>query len=97
MKVDTDAYKRSMLLYYIGSDTRKHLKESDDTGVEGQDGRYIEPKAGLKAYFSLRMNTSGIPHERQNIKQTESETVLIFYMRVKGAVRTVGTIELLNC
>ena len=68
-----------------------------DTGVDGQYGRYTEPKAGLKAYFSPRMNTSGIPHERQNIKQTEPETVLIFYIRVKGAVRTVDTIELLNC
>ncbi len=44
MKVDTDVYKRSMLLYCIGSDTRKHLKESDDTSVEGQDGRCTEPK-----------------------------------------------------
>ena len=35
MKIDSETDKRNMLLYYVGSDTRKILKKLDNTGVEG--------------------------------------------------------------
>ena len=84
MKVDSDADKRSMPLYYIGSDTRKILKKLTDSGIERKD-QYTKPKAALKAYFSPRLNVY-LMNVIQNIKQTESETVDSFYMRVKEAM-----------
>ena len=56
MKTDSETDKRNMLLYYVGSDTRKILKKLDNTGVEGQDGEYTKPKAALQAYFVPKMN-----------------------------------------
>ena len=85
MNVDSDADKRSMPLYYIGSDTRKILKKLIDSGVEGNDGQYTKPKAAFKAYFSPRLNVY-LMNIIQNIKQTESETVDSFYMRLKEAM-----------
>ena len=37
MKIDSETDKRNMLLYYIGSDTRKILKKLYKTGVGGQN------------------------------------------------------------
>ena len=86
MKINSETDKRNMLLYYVGSDTRKILKKLDNTGVEGQDGEYTKPKAALQAYFVSKMNKVYLMNVLQNIKQSESETVDSFYMRVKAAV-----------
>ena len=86
MKIDSETDKRNMLLYYVGSDTRKILKKLDNTGVEGQDGEYTKPKAALQSYFVPKMNKVYLMNVLQNIKQSESETVDSFYMRVKAAV-----------
>ena len=86
MKMDSETDKRNMLLFYIGSDTRKILKKLDNTGVEGQGGEYTKPKAALQAYSVPKMNKVYLINVLQNIKQSESETVDSCYMRVKAAV-----------
>ena len=72
-----------MLLYYIGSDTRKiFLKKLDNTGVEGEDGvgDLYKAESRLQAYFVPKMNTVYRMNVLQNIKQSQSETVHSFYM-----------------
>ena len=88
MKIDSEADKRNMLLYYIGSDTPKifQKKNLDNTGVEVEDGEYTKPKAALQAYLVPKMNKVYLMNVLQNIKQSEAETVDSFYMRLKAAV-----------
>lgn len=79
LKVDDNAYKRTLLLHYTGTEVRKLFKKLQNTGGN-QD--YDAAKKALTDYFSPKMNRVFLMNTLQQIKQLPGESIDTFYMRI---------------